>query len=56
MNKKFPSTILNVLELLIVPYLVSGIFFMVILFSGVDDQLATTILFGLWGLNIILYD
>lgn len=55
MNKKFPSTILNVLELLIVPYLISGIFFMVILFSGMDDQLAATILIGLWGLNIILY-
>lgn len=55
MNKKFPSTILNVLELLIVPYLISGIFFMVILFSGIDDQLAATILIGLWGLNIILY-
>jgi membrane protease YdiL (CAAX protease family) len=55
MNKKFPSTILNLLELLIVSLLISSIFGAIITLSGVDVEIGGTILFIILGLITVFY-
>lgn len=55
MKNKFPSKILHSAELIVVPFFISAIICMPLLFFGIEDSIYAVIIFIIYGITILLY-
>jgi uncharacterized protein len=55
MKNNFPSTILNVIELIFVSFFIASVFSIPFFNSGLEDSISGLIIFTFWGFSIVIY-